>query len=359
MPKRLSLGPSVEEIRYIDTVRQYSKSVFLAPAGSSKEGFEYFESKEFVQSHSKYKSLLLDQLLSGGISYFFKIMKVSLKNMPVIMPSREKCYQDLNNYIQELRKNGIIENTNEHVNSYPNIEIWNDLIKYCKEKWNVEVGFTELPAKMIFNNKAVLFKYAIVCIQEMVKDKIDKAPDIEAGEEVLRVYKTLGVAVNNIAEYLRQRYTIKCQSNHPLGGLVNTTPLAGKAGMGWQGSNGLLITPKYGQRQRIAPIFIQNKLFEFTDNSDHTWIEDFCKTCMRCYESCPTQAIFKEKKDSIMNVDGIGNIKTCIDRDKCYPQFSKTFGCNICVRVCPFSQGENAYQRIKKAFIKNPKNAST
>lgn len=184
----------------------------------------------------------------------------------------------------------------------------------------------------------------------MDKEKIDKAPTLTASDEVNKVYSVLGLAVNDIARWLRQKHGIKCQSNHPSGGLVDTTPLAAKAGMGWQGCDGLLITPQYGQRQRIAPIFIQNKLFEFTDNNDHVWIEEFCKTCRKCQRSCPTKAIYSEKQPGIQNIPGINQTRTCIDRLKCYPQFIKTPGCGICIKVCPFSQGENSYEKIRRSL---------
>lgn len=35
------------------------------------------------------------------------------------------------------------------------------------------------------------------------------------------------------------------------------------------GHNGLLITPYYGTRHRISPIFVQEKLFEFTDTDEY------------------------------------------------------------------------------------------
>ncbi len=93
--------------------------------------------------------------------------------------------------------------------------------------------------------------------------------------------------------------------------------------VGWQGHNGLLITPQFGQRQRIAPIFIKSKVFEFTDNRKHVWIEDFCNICRKCEKACPPQAIYSNKKTSTKNVSGLCQTRTCIDRTKCYPQFNK------------------------------------
>ena len=121
--------------------------------------------------------------------------------------------------------------------------------------------------------------------------------------------------------------------------------------MGWQGCTGLLITPKYGSRVRIAPIFIEEKLFEYTDSKEHEWIEEFCKTCGKCQRSCPVGAIYPNKKASTV-IDGAFSIRTCIDREKCFPQFSRTLGCSICIKVCTFSKGIEAYNKMKNSVLK-------
>jgi len=220
--------------------------------------------------------------------------------------------------------------------------------EFVLKKWgDVRIGFTELPQQMIFKGKYTLFRYALVVSQEMKKDKIDHAPEFPAGQEVMRVYGSLGLVVNEIARWLRKK-GVRCQSNHPIGGLTNTPSLAGKAGMGWQGRSGLLITPEYGPRVRLAPVFIEHKYFEFTDNRDHDWIEDYCELCQRCEKECPGRAIYSEKLVNIDNVPSIGAMRTCIDREKCFEYFLKTLGCSVCVKVCPFSKGGDIYERLKE-----------
>lgn len=127
-------------------------------------------------------------------------------------------------------------------------EVWHDLREYAKKKWNIHsIGFTEAPREVVFRDHVVLYRYAIVIIEEMEKDKIDQAPNVPTTTEVMRVYAYLGEAANDIAMWLRKR-GIKCQPLHPLGGLINTLPLVGKAGQGWLGQNGMIITPEYGPR---------------------------------------------------------------------------------------------------------------
>ena len=346
---------SKAELKYLNFIKGYKDHVFYAHPDSPQEGFEYFASKEFIRQYPALKASPKKLLFGQGWTHFRSMVGIFAKYMIPMMKGMNQGFTDLKPYLEELKENKKISNTRNLKEGYPNKTVWEDLVTYAWNKWQLVVGFTELPRQLVFKGKATLFPYALVFIQEMDKDQIDYAPSLEAGAEVQRVYMSLGLAVNDIACYLREKYQIKCQSNHPLGGLVNTSPLAGKAGMGWQGHDGMLITPHFGQRNRIAPIFIENKLFEFTDNKDHQWVEEFCKTCKKCMRKCPTGAIYEEKQITLENIPGIRETRTCIDRIKCFPQFMKTLGCSICIQTCPFSQGKDAYRRIKTTFDKHIK----
>ncbi|MFX1254896.1 MAG: 4Fe-4S binding protein [Promethearchaeota archaeon] len=339
------------EREYIKRCRPLIDHLIPYHKDSVQEGFEYF----FTQ---------MDKPVAMNRAGFFRRMqqsglgKVQMAQMLIrtfrkMRKGINGCFKDLEPYLDEIEQNGLLSqdvNITRLVSTYPNEDLWKELQTYAKDKWNIiKIGFTELPTQLIFKGKMVLFRHALVFMEEMKKDKIDQAPDLEAGFEVMRVYASLGIAVNDIARWLRSK-GIRCQSNHPLGGLVCTPPLAGKAGMGWQGMNGCLITPEFGSRQRLAPIFIEGKVFEYTDNTQHQWIEEYCASCGLCQQKCPTQAIQEQKSISIANVPGIGAMRTCIDRDKCFPYFQKTLGCSVCVKVCPFSKGSEKYSKLKKSI---------
>jgi len=257
--------------------------------------------------------------------------------------------------IQQFRH--ISRNKTVNKDTYKNIDaskLWDELNEYAREKWGIgKIGFTEIPRDLIFQGNHILFKFALVFIDEMRKDRIDDAPHGLSGFETIRIYNHLGKAVLDIAEFLRNK-GIKTQANHPLGGLVSFVPLAGKAGLGWQGMNGLLVTPEFGIRQRIAAIYIEHPIFQFTDKVplEHQWIEDYCKTCKRCQTECPPDAIRDEKVIYNDQVPTIGRLSRGIDPIKCHPMFAKFVGCSVCVKVCPFSQGPGSYEKIKKKFVR-------
>ncbi|MFX1556471.1 MAG: hypothetical protein ACFFC9_04390 [Promethearchaeota archaeon] len=333
-----------EENIFLDKCRKFPDLVIGSHPNSQQEGFEYF--------FQEFKASSMRQI--RGRRGIFKFIRVFAKYGRKIMRGMKKSYRDLEPYLLELEQKGIYGTNSkiqELLKSYPNNNLWLELQDYAKDEWNIiKIGFTELPTELIFRNKMVLFRYALVFMQEMRKDKIDKAPKIKAGDETMRVYAELGKAVADIADWLRSK-GIRSQAVHPLRGLVCTPPLAGKAGMGGQGMFGCLITPEFGPRLRLAPIFIEGKLFEYTDNDEHVWIEKYCKTCRICQKECPADAILDEKVISVENIPGIGALRTCIVRDKCFPYFAKTLGCSICVKVCPFSNGKETYEKLKNTII--------
>ena len=61
-------------------------------------------------------------------------------------------------------------------------------------------------------------------------------------------------------------------------------------------------------------------------------MQDVCAACRRCVDDCPPLAIFEEKQ--LVR----GERKWYVDFDKCIPYFVKTYGCAICIEVCPWSE---------------------
>lgn len=217
---------------------------------------------------------------------------------------------------------------------------WEELEEFARENGAI-IGYTKVPRNLIFKDKKILYPNAIVLAMEMKKSEMDKAPEQEAGIETIRVYAELGEAANKIAKFLRN-HGYKAQASHPLGGLVLYPPLAAKAGLGYPGKHGLLITPQYGPRQRLATVFTDIENMPFTESQEHKWILDFCSNCGLCVKECPSEAILEKP---VINENGT---QTSIDKNKCFPKFATSFGCSICIKVCPFNRME--YNKLKEIY---------
>jgi len=123
-------------------------------------------------------------------------------------------------------------------------------------------------------------------------------------------------------------------------GFVDSAPVmdkawAKKAGLGWIGKNANLITRNQGSFFFIADLIVDLEL-----EADGP-ITDFCGTCTRCIDACPTDAIVQpyvvdgskcisyltiELKDELLPKEFAGKMDNWM------------FGCDICQDVCPWNR---------------------
>src|SRR5688572_19615981 len=124
-------------------------------------------------------------------------------------------------------------------------------------------------------------------------------------------------------------------------GFVDSAPVlerswALKSGLGWIGKNGNLITKKNGSYFFIATLILDVGL-----EYDDPFAGDYCGTCTRCIDACPTDAILPDKE-----IDGSKCISyfTIELKDALIPEEQKgkfanwMFGCDICQEVCPWNR---------------------
>ncbi len=124
-------------------------------------------------------------------------------------------------------------------------------------------------------------------------------------------------------------------------GFVDSAPVlertwAQRSGLGWIGKNGNLIHKSSG-----SFFFIATLITDLDLNYDVPFVKDFCGSCTRCIDACPTNAILDDKV-----VDGSKCISyfTIELKDALIPDNMKNtfqnwmFGCDICQDVCPWNR---------------------
>jgi epoxyqueuosine reductase QueG len=270
-----------------------------------------------------------DKIPNGGEVPF------SLKNISIVGHSLRSSIREGVKAIKSIR-----ENPKSGERSIKASEL-KEFEAFTKSKGIGAIGYTKLPPHLIFKDRAVLYDAAIVLIMEMNRAAIQKAPSTDTFRMVMSTYDKLGKTTNLLTEKLRTM-GYQAQASHPLGGLVLYPPLAVLAGMGWFGRHGLLITPQFGPRQRIAAIFVNINNLPISEGNDHAWIEEFCGQCGRCIKKCPASAILEQP------VAHKSGRETHIVREKCLPLFVNRQGCTICVKECVFAGGN--YNDIREKF---------
>ncbi len=124
-------------------------------------------------------------------------------------------------------------------------------------------------------------------------------------------------------------------------GFVDSAPVlerswAQKSGLGWLGKNGNLITRQYG-----SFFFIATLITDLDLDYDDPFVKDFCGTCTKCIDACPTDAIHENKV-----IDGSKCISyfTIELKEQLIPDTMKgrfdnwMFGCDTCQDVCPWNR---------------------
>jgi len=115
---------------------------------------------------------------------------------------------------------------------------------------------------------------------------------------------------------------------------VHERAWAAKSGLGWIGKNSLLINRSKGSFFFLAEIILDIEL-------DYDGpIKDYCGTCSRCMDACPTDAIPKpyvvdgSKCISYLTIE----LKDQIPNEFAGKMENWMFGCDICQDVCPWNR---------------------
>ncbi|ELS00349.1 iron-sulfur cluster binding protein, putative [Xenococcus sp. PCC 7305] len=118
-------------------------------------------------------------------------------------------------------------------------------------------------------------------------------------------------------------------------GPVQDKVWAQRAGLGWIGKNGNLITRDYGSWVFLGEILTNLAITADQPHSSH------CGTCTRCLEACPTNAIAKPfvvDANRCIAYHTIENREPELPAEIAQKLSGWVAGCDICQDVCPWNQ---------------------
>jgi epoxyqueuosine reductase len=132
-------------------------------------------------------------------------------------------------------------------------------------------------------------------------------------------------------------------------GFVDSAPVlerswAQRAGLGWVGKNGNLISKGNGSFFFIATLITDLEL-----EYDDPFAKDYCGSCTRCIDACPTDAILPGK---VVNGSKCISYFTIELKDMLIPAEMKgrfdnwAFGCDVCQDVCPWNRFSSPHQEL-------------
>ena len=189
------------------------------------------------------------------------------------------------------------------------------------------------PALLVPGAKSVITLLKNYYPQKKQIEGIPKISKYAYGSDYHEVIRT---SLNNLLQQIRDKL-----GDIAGRGFVDSAPVlerswATRSGLGWIGKNGNLINKNSGSFFFIATLITDLELAY-----DDPMIQDFCGTCTRCIDACPTDAILPDKV-----VDGSRcisyftiELKEALIDENMHGKFDNwMFGCDTCQDVCPWNR---------------------
>ncbi len=181
----------------------------------------------------------------------------------------------------------------------------------------ISLAYNYFPKKTINNNDAIISRYAYgTDYHFVIKEKL------KGLVEILK---------NKIGDFHGRVFVDSAP--------VMERQLAQRAGIGWIGKHTLLINRKVGSYFFLAEMIVD------VDLAYDGPIQDYCGTCTKCMDACPTDAIADQQVDaskciSYLNIE----LKEAIPEQFKGQMENRIFGCDICQEVCPWNRFATPHQ---------------
>jgi epoxyqueuosine reductase QueG/predicted N-acetyltransferase YhbS len=111
--------------------------------------------------------------------------------------------------------------------------------------------------------------------------------------------------------------------------------VATRAGLGWIGKSGLLVTKEYGSAVRLASVLTDAEFKTGSPTDTST-----CGDCCQCVPRCPAQAITGREWEPGLSREQIYSAAACLQMAGEFAGRTgiKAMICGICINACPWTQ---------------------
>jgi reductive dehalogenase len=212
------------------------------------------------------------------------------------------------------------------------------LVGVCEldRDWVYSSAFPLRDAKSMPNDLPEAYRYAIAIAIEMDYDAISCSPASPSSAATGLGYSKMAFVAGLLAHHIRGLgyQAIACGND-----TACSIPIAIDAGLGELARNGLLITPEFGPRVRLAKVFTDLPLVP--DHPIEFGVWNFCMQCEKCADKCPSKSITHgaptDKPNNISNREGV--LRWPVNAETCLAFWAANgTDCANCIRTCPFNK---------------------
>ncbi|RJE47244.1 1,1-dichloroethane dehalogenase [Dehalobacter sp. MCB1] len=198
-------------------------------------------------------------------------------------------------------------------------------------------------------------KHAIVMTIPMEYKGMSCAPTFLGSAEVGRAYNMCGVVAFSLSIFIKDLgyHAVAIGSDTSI-----SIPQAIQAGLGELGRMGLLVTPDLGPSVRICKVFTDMPLNH--DKPISFGVTEFCNSCKKCAELCPSQAISYDAQTTVgpSKISSASGVKKWyINPEKCWSCWGDDnvrSCCGACIAACPYTKPEGWHHTLVRSITGTP-----
>jgi reductive dehalogenase len=208
-----------------------------------------------------------------------------------------------------------------------------------------DIVFEDIDVPSVTDTKFVIprkMKWVIAIAIPMDLELLSRAPTALGDAASALGYSHSAFVVSSLAVFIRGLgyEAIPCVND-----TAQSIPFAIDAGIGELSRLNKLVTPEFGPAVRLCKVFTDLPMAY--DKPINFGLVEFCKTCKKCAEACPSRALSFDSEPSVRTRgpwNNPGHKAWYEDSYKCFEYWQKSgSACGVCLVSCPYTKGNQAW----------------
>jgi epoxyqueuosine reductase len=162
-------------------------------------------------------------------------------------------------------------------------------------------------------------------------DASDPSARVARYAQSLDYHQAIDKRLHVLRGFIERRFGGACYLSVDTGPVLERA-YAERAGIGWIGKNGVLISRTHGSYLFLATLWTTLALGQDAPHDEH------CGSCEACLSGCPTQAIVEPGLVDARRCISYWTIEHAGSLGDAPPQHGWLFGCDVCQEVCPWNR---------------------
>jgi len=210
---------------------------------------------------------------------------------------------------------------------------------------DIDIVFEDVDVPAVTDTKFVIprkMKWVVAIAIPMDLELLSRAPTALGDAASALGYSHSAFVVSSLAVFIRGLgyEAIPCVND-----TAQSIPFAVDAGVGELSRLNKLVTPEFGPAVRLCKVFTDLPMAY--DKPINFGLVEFCKTCKKCAEACPSRALSFDGEPSFQTKgpwNNPGHKAWYEDSYKCFQYWQKSgSACGVCLVSCPYTKGNQAW----------------